>query len=182
MVSTAQAIEIAAPNPQAPGGREQFRNWVAKMRLWYDFQHRLRWEATADVELLIERLRDEDPLRRRFAAEQLGRIGRPAAAAIDALMLVADEARPPRVTRIQGTGSLTADFGDLLQPAAAIAIARIDPSHPRARRGLALLLQADAPQERFGALMAMARAPEDAFDVRGIAERARAGLRTLTRR
>ena len=53
-------------------------------------------------------------------------------------------------------GSLTADFHEIVRDAAAIAIARIDPTQAAARRGLELLLQhADDPQGRSRAALAL---------------------------
>ncbi|MCU0863855.1 MAG: hypothetical protein MUC36_08695 [Planctomycetes bacterium] len=159
-------IEIEAPD----GDHERFLRWVAKLRLWYDIRLRLVRASGGDLGGLIKMLDDEDPLQRRRAAEDLGRLGTVATPALDALIRCAHTQRPPRVTRVEGLGSLTADFRDLIGDATAIAIARIDPSHPEARRGLTLLLQADAPGERFAALMAMTKPSpeagnESAFDV-----------------
>ncbi len=163
MIATVRAIEIRSPGGQ-PLAR--FRRWVDKMRLWYDVHQRLSWTATDDVDALARDLRGEDPLRRRFAAEHLGRLGAAAAPAIDVLIETERTEKHPRVTRRKGVGSLTADFHDLVRDAAAIAIARIDPARVEARRGLTLLLLADCPDERLRALMAMtpSLAP-DAFDV-----------------
>lgn len=153
MAAFARTIRIANPEPRVD--MDGFRRWVATMRFWYDFHLRLAWSPGDDVKQLEELLHDEDPLRRRAAAQRLGTLGAKARPALDALVVVANTKKHPRVTRIEGLGSLTADFHDLVSDAAAIAIARIDPAHPEARRGLTLLLRADAPRERFAALMAM---------------------------
>lgn len=158
-------IEIEAPVPE--GDRERFLRWVDKLRLWFDIRLRLVRASGGDLDGLIKMLGDEDPLQRRRAAEDLGRLGTKATSALDALILCAHTERPPRVTQVEGLGSLTADFRDLINDAAAIAIARIAPSHPEARRGLTLLLQADAPGERFAALMAMTKPSPDADNEAG---------------
>lgn len=158
--------ELQRAKPKAPATQPlpRFIRWVDKMRLWYDLQHRLVWKPNDDVSAWIKDLGDEDPLRRRFAAEQLGRIGPSARAARNALIETANTERHPRITRRKGTGSLTANFHQMVRDAAAIAIARIDATHPSAARGLTLLLQADSTNERLGALMSIVPRP-DVFDV-----------------
>lgn len=163
LASTAN-IEIKNPAPRAPGGMEQFRRWVAKMRGWYRFRQRLAEDLDGDVLALAKELEHEDPLRRERAALQLGALGPAAHAALPALLATAAEPTHPRVTR-GDVGSLTADFHDLIREAAVIAIARIDPDGEEARPGLALLLaRADAPQERLAAAMALGQAAAVEFD------------------
>ncbi len=155
--------EIRIEAPKARQDLTAFRRWVGKMRLWYDVQQRLEWGASDEVDDLVDGLDDDDPLLRRFAAERLGVLGPSATAAVEALIVVERTEQHPRVTRLDGVGSLTADFHDLVRDAAAIALARIEPRHPSSRRGLTLLLAADAPQERLSALAAMSP-PADAAD------------------
>lgn len=153
------SIEIASPQPAAPGGMDRFLRWVAKMRGWYRFRQRLAEDIAADVPNLTTQLEHEDPLLRERAAQLLGTLGENARTALPALQHAAATKTHPRATRCD-IGSLTADFHELVRDAAAMAIARIDPRADGATRGLVLLLErADAPQERQLAAQALACVP-----------------------
>ena len=132
-----------------------FRSWIEKLKLWYRFRYRLTHPPSQDVSELVANLETEDPLAREFAAECLGAMGNRAWPALDALVATDGQQRHPRITRCRN-GSMTADFHDLVRDAAAVAIARIDPTRPAALRGLGLLVRrADDPEERSRAAMAL---------------------------
>ena len=166
----AAAVEMPAPKAQVDF--QGFLRWCMKKGLYYDFQMRLtlRDAGAADlderVETLVQQLSADDAFQRRYAAERLGRIGPSAIDAIEALIVVEKTEEHPRVGRAPGIGTMTYDFHDLIRDEAALAIARIDPGHPQARRGLTLQLRCDDPRERFAAMMAMTPPPQPgAFDV-----------------
>lgn len=164
LLTATAALEIRNPNPRAPGGAEQFRRWVAKMRGWYRFRQHLADDLGGSALELAKELEHEDPLRRERAAWRLGALGSAAHAALPALVSTVAEPGHPRVARCD-IGSLTADFHELVRDAAAVAIARIDPDAEEARAGLALLLAAaDAPQERLAAALALGQVAGGEFD------------------
>jgi HEAT repeat protein len=109
-----------------------------------------------DQNTLIGALENADPYVRELAADLLGKLGPAARPALDALerTVLADD--QPRRAGLPNH-SLGTDFAPMIRDAAAVAIARIAPSDPRAVRGLRLLLGADAPRERIEAAMALGR-------------------------
>ncbi|MBI5850341.1 MAG: HEAT repeat domain-containing protein [Planctomycetes bacterium] len=121
------------------------------------------------VKQLLEKLFDQDPFAREFAAERLGLLGDRGASVLDALRGTISAVDHPRQAKFSGPGfssSVGTDFSAMIQDAAAIALARLSPDDPLARRGLARLLEADDPRERVAAAMAIGPGAEaDAFDV-----------------
>ncbi len=144
---------LAAAKPfLTPGDKGFIDRLRGSIRLYV----RLR-TSLPDLESCIEGLTDGDPFVREFAAELLGRIGPAAEEALPALERTRVEREHPRQARLPNH-SLSSNFDEMIQDAAAVAIARIAPHDARAIPGFVELLESPDPQEQVVAVMAIGRA------------------------
>lgn len=109
----------------------------------------------------IAALDDDEPYVRELAAILLGRGGDASPPVLEALRTAAQRLDHPTVTG-RGALALSGSFGEGIRCAAAIALARLAPREPEARRVLVLLLRADHPLERVLAVMELGRADDRA--------------------
>lgn len=109
----------------------------------------------------IAALDDDEPYVRELAAILLGRGGDASPPVLEALRTAAQRLDHPTVTG-RGAHALSGSFGEGIRCAASIALARLAPRDPEARRGLVLLLRADHPRERVLAVMELGRADDRA--------------------
>lgn len=144
---------LAASKPFLTPGDQGF---IDRLRGSIRLYVRLR-TALPDVESCIEGLADDDPFVREFAAEQLGRLGPSAREALPALERTRVEREHPRQARLPNH-SLSSNFDEMIQEAAAVAIARIAPHDPRAIPGFVVLLESPDPREQIDAVMSLGRA------------------------
>jgi hypothetical protein len=144
---------LAASKPfLTPGDKGFIDRLRGSIRLYV----RLR-TALPDIESCVEGLTDDDPFIREFGAERLGRMGTGATDALAALERTRTERGHPRQARLPNH-SLSSDFDEMIQDAAAIAIARIAPHDPRSIPGFVALLESPDPREQVEAVMAIGRA------------------------
>ncbi len=144
---------LAASKPFLTPGDQGF---IDRLRGSIRVYVRLR-TTLPDLESCVEGLTDDDPFVREFAAEWLGRRGAAAEVALPALERARTEREHPRQARLPNH-SLSSNFDEMIQDAAAIAIARIAPYDPRAIPGFVALLESPDPQEQVTAVMAIGRA------------------------